>query len=228
MVKQFGLKFADFHGCRVGAQASSGMLTKKPWRLATTSIDMVDEFSDLLCTADLRRTLESKERWLHENHELLEGSNRTAESAFYPLKTAKQAHAVFRSHFNSELNVGMPYWHSEIHEAAAPAVETSTLSAFDVDKWWIVDTGCRRDFVQKSKAMLFDRHIEAALNVSLDTGAGKVETDQALSCAMNLGDFVAKVRAYLMKNSPSVISVGARVCLYGYVLYGFLGIPQDW
>ena len=85
MVKHFGLKFADFHGCRVGSTASSGLLTKKPWRLATTSDEMVEEFRDLLCTADWRRSLPSKERWMHENHELLEGGNRTAESAFYPI-----------------------------------------------------------------------------------------------------------------------------------------------
>ena len=134
MVKRFKLAFVDFHGCRVGAQAASGILTKKPWRLATTSHEMVEEFSDLLCTAEWRRTLPSKERWMHENHELLEGGTRTADSAFYPIQMARKAHAVFRSHFNREVNVEMPYWHSELYEAATPAVETSLLSAFDVDK----------------------------------------------------------------------------------------------
>ena len=57
MINKLGLKHADFHGCRVGAKAESGMLTKKPWSLATTSTEMVEEFSDLLCTADWRRTL---------------------------------------------------------------------------------------------------------------------------------------------------------------------------
>ena len=207
----------------MGAQTSDGLLTKKPWRLATTSDDMVEKFSDLLCTAEWRRDLDPKERWLHDNHEQLEGGTRTRDSAFYPLKMAQMAHAVFRSHFNREINVEVPQGHSGLYEAAAPAVETLTLSAFDVDKWWIVDTGCRRDLMQKSKAMMFSRHIEAALNVTLDTGAGKVDSDEALSCAMNLGDFVAKVRAYLLKTTPSVISVGARVCVYGYAFVWFPG-----
>ena len=151
---------------------------------------MVEKFSDLLCTAEWRRDLDPKERWLHDNHEQLEGGTRTRDSAFYPLKMAQMAHAVFRSHFNREINGDLI---QGLYEAAAPAVETSTLSAFDVDKWWIVDTGCRRDLVQKSTAMMFSRHIDAALNVSLDTGAGKVDSDEALSCAMNLGDFVRKL-----------------------------------
>ena len=70
----------------------------------------------------------------------------------------------------------MPFWHSELSEAAAPAVDTYTLSALEVDRWWIADTGCRRDLVQKSKAMRFSNHIEAALDGSLDTGGGKVDT----------------------------------------------------
>ena len=104
---------------------------------------MVEEFSDLLCTAEWSRTLDPKQRWDHENHEHLEGSNRTAQSAYYSLKMAQKAHAVFRFDFMRELSDEMPFWHSELSEAAAPAVDTCTLSAFDVDRWWIVDTGCR-------------------------------------------------------------------------------------
>ena len=119
-----------------------------------------------------------------------------------------------------ELNDEMPPWHSE---AAAPAVEISTLSAFDVDKWWIVDTGCKRDLVKKSKAMCLPSHIEAALNVSLSTGGGTINSDKQLKCAMHMGDFIARIKAYLMSNSPSVMSVGARVCVFGFIFVWFPG-----
>ena len=86
----------------------------------------------------------------------------------------------------------MLYWHSE---AVAPAVKTPTLSGCGVDKWWVVDTGCGQDLVQRPKAMKLSQHMEAALSVSLDTGGGKVDTYQTLKCAMKIGGFIARVRA---------------------------------
>ena len=81
-----------------------------------------------------------------------------------------------------------------------------------------------QDLTQASKATRFSRHIEAALNVSLNTGGGRVDTDQTLACSMNLNGFIAKIRAYLMKNSPSVVSVGKRVCTYGFAFVWFPGL----
>ena len=38
-----------------------------------------------------------------------------------------------------------------------------------------------------------------------------------------LGDFIARIKAYLMSNSPSVMSVGARVCVFGFIFVWFPG-----
>ena len=40
---------------------------------------------------------------------------------------------------------------------------------------------------------------------------------------MNLDGYIARIKAYLFKNSPSVISVGARVCLLGFAFVWFPG-----
>jgi len=40
---------------------------------------------------------------------------------------------------------------------------------------------------------------------------------------MNLDGYIARIKAYLLKNSPSVISVGARVCLSGFAFVWFPG-----
>ena len=52
MKKKYNLKDADFDGCRLGSVAETGGPTKKPWRLSTTSQDMVEELNDLKCTSE--------------------------------------------------------------------------------------------------------------------------------------------------------------------------------
>ena len=217
MMKDFKMKTVDFHGCRLGARAANGKLTKKPWRLATTSRDLVEEFSELVCDHRFRAALNPAEKREHEDHEPIIGGKMSALSAFYPLEMAKKAHAVFRRHFHREDVM------AHILEAAAPAVESQLLSAFDVDTWWIVDTGSGRDLAEASKCKPFKWYISAALEVVLKTGGGKVKSDVALNCAMNLDGFISRVNAYQVKNAPSVISVGARVCRYGFAFVWFPG-----
>ena len=217
MMTYFNMKMVDFSGCRVGATSKSGRLTKKPWRLITTSGDMIFEFSDLICNRAFRDSLTGKNKEMHDNHEHIEGGKMTRESAKYPLVMAHKAHAVFNRHFETR-NTG-----DHMGEAAAPAVETRTLSAFDVDDMWIVDTGSGRDLVKMSKGSRFSSFIVAALMVSLNTGGGRVDSSEALSCSMNLDDYMMRIHAYLLTNTPSVISIGVRVNQQGFAFVWFPG-----
>ena len=132
---------------------------------------------------------------------------------------ALKAHAVFNRHFNKRRDDA-----TQLLEAAAPAVEIHNLSAFDVDETWMVDSGSGRDLIGSSKCNHFPGYICAALEVALSTGGGSVRSTKALECIMNLGGFIARIKAYVLKGRiPTVISIGARVCGYGYVFVWFPG-----
>eukprot|EP00971_Amphidinium_carterae_P094911 1877943-Amphidinium_carterae.3 len=75
------MKKVDFHGCSVGVQSLSGKPIKKPWTIATNSLELRNVFKDKRCECTTQ-------------HSHAEGHD-TVRTGSYPMQMAMLIHKAF-------------------------------------------------------------------------------------------------------------------------------------
>eukprot|EP00971_Amphidinium_carterae_P257999 5121071-Amphidinium_carterae.3 len=85
------MKKVDFHGCAVGVTSLSGKPTKKPWTIATNSLEMRNVFRDKRCECTIQ-------------HAHAEGQD-TVRTGSYPMQMATLIHKAFATQMSSKYPV---------------------------------------------------------------------------------------------------------------------------
>ena len=100
--------------------------------------------------------------------------------------------------------------------AGAPAI----LEALCVANRWIIDTGCGKDLISYKHAMQFASFLREGEPYKFNTAGGDVTSTKILP--INVAEFTDgadethRGDAYVMRNSPNVLSVGLRCNHQGY------------
>lgn len=125
MKKRFQMLKVNVDGCKFGMKNKNGERQLKPWTLMTTSTLSAHEFQGMTC---------------HEKHvhAPIVGGKVAEASAYYPFARVERIQAVSREALTDYLR------EKPDAEAAAVAVQYS-IDALEVNKEYIVDTGCGRD-----------------------------------------------------------------------------------
>lgn len=93
---------------------------------------------------------------------------------------------------------------------AAPAIQGGRPSILSVADDWIFDSGCGNDLVSKEMVSKWSDYIGHTHAVDFHTAGGLSKTSRVLK--MNIPVFMDEpVMAYIMDNTPAVLSMGRRV-----------------
>ena len=88
-------------------------------------------------------------------------------------------------------------------------------------KWWIGDTGCGHDLVERGHVIAPAQQIQAVgKSVSLRTANGAVQSTERAQIALH--ELFERINPIVMKSTPPVLSIGARCYELGY---GFVWEP---
>ena len=104
---------------------------------------------------------------------------------------------------------------------AAPAPPLSDNDArcdvFDIVSEWIMDTGCGHDLIAKTHALAHKRDLRQWNKITFQTANGNIARNTILPA--KVGAFGGQEsNAYILNETPSVLSVGLRCMEYGFWL----------
>ena len=105
--------------------------------------------------------------------------------------------------------------------AASPEFKRSgtIVPLFEVDKKWIIDSGCGKDLVSISLAQHYDDEMVNLPTVKLHTAAGITKSTRGLRVEASCGDISIGGTAQILDDTPSVLSMGKKCPLIIQMAY---------
>ncbi len=97
---------------------------------------------------------------------------------------------------------------SMIEVAAVSRTRRELIALFDVDAEWLIDTGCGKNLVAESFAQNYAEAITKAKTVRFNTATGDTPAVSQVLRLESLHLDGAKLAAYILQSTPSVISIG--------------------
>ena len=97
----------------------------------------------------------------------------------------------------------------------------SDPSIFDIDNFWLFDSGCPNDMVSVSKVtQSHKRYVTGIKSRSFNAACGGFRADKCLPLSFMMGGADFNAQPYMMTSTPSVLSMGKRVMEENFHLYG--------
>ena len=113
-----------------------------------------------------------------------------------------------------------------LRAAAAKTIKVKGLpDIFDVEAQWLMDTGCGHDLLRRELAEAYQRFIVDVDPITFGTAAGPTETARALQLTLKACSgphLITKITPYILRDTPSVLTIGARCMDYSFA---FIWLP---
>ena len=216
MQNELDLLQVDFDGCTVGVKSERDHPMLKPWRFATSSPELRETFQKCRCNREFRASLPQEERRKHYKHDPILGGTRAKDSAYYPDKMVMKIQNTMQNDFEKIYNNYTKQGKTIGDNMMAIVDEDGkVVSLFDIDEYFMIDSGCARAFASVWKIDKFPDQIKLAVrSARITTGAGLTKCSEMLNTTTNLTDnFTLQMPVYKLEapTAPSVMSMGMLV-----------------
>jgi hypothetical protein len=101
----------------------------------------------------------------------------------------------------------------ETSHALAAIADCDRIPLFQIDDSWIVDTGCGSDLVRAAIGVAFKAYLAKAPAKRFHTANAPISAHKCIpgSLMNDIGEVVLTVDPYILKDTPSVLSVGKQI-----------------
>jgi len=240
MIDMFKMRMVNINGCMLGLKSPEGNLFKKPWTLASTFGELIDVFVNCKCDSKHKHQviqgkstastsiypfdMTDKAIWKNIAYRMSDPDlppitqsvctnedEKDPDGICFDEDRADCAHLEPSDAKITSTHPGAVVEANEGSETLVACPSVGTASIFDVDNYWIFDSGCGHDLVSLAKVKFLKNMFAIAPTKTFSTANGPYETDKVILLNFMMGGQSFVASPYIMANTPSVISMGKKV-----------------